>query len=138
MSSKETVKIRGRITDISHLSIKVTINNASECSDCNICSGPGGRSVTVPYSKGFNEKEFNEGENVSVNIPCSLLSGISFLIYFIPALFLLAGFIAGYTAGGNLTAVISALCSLAISYIIVKVITFNRLKNFIDITHVES
>jgi positive regulator of sigma E activity len=133
MSSKETVKIRGRITDISHLSIKVTINNASECSDCNICSGPGGRSVTVPYSKGFNE-----GENVSVNIPCSLLSGISFLIYFIPALFLLAGFIAGYAAGGNLTAVISALCSLAISYIIVKVITFNRLKNFIDITHVES
>ncbi|MEA3506961.1 MAG: SoxR reducing system RseC family protein [Elusimicrobiota bacterium] len=130
MSSKEKVKVKGRVSEVSGSGIKVEIDRPGECGDCSLCAGPGGNVITLPNRPGFQE-----GENVFVVIPCSAFSGISFLIYFIPSLFLLAGFVWGYLAGGNLTAVAGGIAGLVISYGAVKIITGKRYKKYIEITH---
>lgn len=130
MSSKERVKIKGRVSKVSDFGIKVEVDRPDECDDCSVCSGPGGDVITLPARPGFRE-----GERVFVNIPCSVLSGISFLIYFIPSIFLLAGFAWGYLAGGNLAAAAGAVAGLVLSYVAVKIITGKRYKKYIEISH---
>ncbi len=132
MFLKETVKIKGQITALSAAGLKVKINQLAECGNCNNCSGPEGKIITLPFKEGFKKDE-----NVQVVIPSSFLSGISFLLYFIPALSLLAGFAGGYFIGGNFTAVFTGIAALGVSFAAVKLITKNRFKNLIDISHLK-
>ena len=108
--------------------VEVEISRPVECEGCGACLSGKEKTLRLP-----TQKEFHEGDTVFLEIACSAISKISFLLYLLPAVSAFIGFIAGYLWVGNLGGFIGAIVLLALNYLILKKYSDKKYKHSIDI-----
>ena len=108
--------------------MNIQVPDREECTGCDACRKLSKEEIWVKGGE-----EFVEGEEVVLEVPAALLTRVSFFIYFIPSVFVMAGFIAGYFWKGELTAALLAVVFLAMSFIVVKIITKRRYNNIVQL-----
>ncbi|MGM0568206.1 MAG: SoxR reducing system RseC family protein [Elusimicrobiota bacterium] len=90
------IDIRGKVISISRSEAQIEIFPPQACSGCGSCAHSKKRKMKIPIEKGMNE-----GSGLILRIDCRKLNGMFFIAYFIPAFFLIAGFLPGYALLGN-------------------------------------
>lgn len=90
------IDIRGKVISINRGEAQIEIFPPEACSGCGSCGHSKKRKMKIPIEKGMIK-----GSGLVLRIDCRKLSGMFFIAYFIPAFFLIAGFVPGYALMGN-------------------------------------
>lgn len=113
----QKITVKGKVTTVTGNEVSIKILNPERCEECGLCLN-NDKNITVPTKDGLKEED-----EVSVEFDCTLMRRIVFWLYFVPALFLMGGFIGGYLWQGNRGGFAGGIISLAIGYIGVKKVT---------------
>lgn len=128
MSQENKLRVKAVVLKNLDGKIEVEISRPIECEGCGSCLGGKEKILRLP-----TQKEFHEGDTVFLEISCSAISKISFLLYLLPAVSAFIGFIAGYLWVGNLGGFIGAIVLLALTYLIIKKFADKKYKHSINI-----
>lgn len=128
MKQESQLKIRGVVLKRVNGDVEIEISKPVECTDCGTCFSGTEKTVRIPTSQ-----TLHPGDGVWLLISCSAISGISFLLYFLPAVFTLMGFIAGYLWKGDLGGFVGALIFVAAGYLSIRKYSQNKYKHSINI-----
>ncbi|MFH1416342.1 MAG: SoxR reducing system RseC family protein [Elusimicrobiota bacterium] len=118
MKLEEKLRIKGVVTGISDAGVDVKLLESPECEGCDSCSRNRTKYLNLPV-----EERFKEGDKVVLEVPCHTILKLSFLLYFLPAVFAFCGFLAGYMLKGNMGGFAGAVLMLAAGYMLIKKIT---------------
>ncbi|MFW6134038.1 MAG: SoxR reducing system RseC family protein [Elusimicrobiota bacterium] len=128
MKTENKLKAKGTVLKFSQGSVQIKIFRPVECEGCGACLGAKENILRLP-----TKREFKPGEEVWLILSCASLTSISLLLYFLPAVFALAGFIGGYFWLGDIGGLLGAVLFLIMSYIGVKKYSSSKDQHIIEI-----
>lgn len=128
MNQKNKLKVKGTVVKVFNGQVEVKISKSVECKGCGVCLTGSEKILRLPA-----QQNLHEGDTVLLEIPCTMISKLSFLLYFIPAVFLITGFFTGYVLKGNLGGFCGALVLLGLSYTLIKKYSNRKYNHIIDI-----
>ncbi|MFC2061787.1 SoxR reducing system RseC family protein [Elusimicrobiota bacterium] len=128
MKQNSKLIISGMVTGRANGSVTVKVYPPAECRDCGVCLEGKENIIRI-----ITDKEFNKSDRVLIDISCSFILKTSFLLYFLPAVFTLLGFVAGYQWLGNMGGFAGALILLLLGYSGIKLYALKRYKPVIGI-----
>jgi len=106
---------RGIVLGVRDSDISVEVHPPEECSGCGGCPAGEKRLITIS-----SDLDISPGDELILTLNSGMLSKLSFIIYFLPAVFLICGFIAGYYIYGDIGGFSGAFISLLITYCIIR------------------
>jgi len=115
MNQESKIRLKGTIISIDKGRASVRVEKPAECEECGACLTGMDNVIKMPA-----RAELKAGDNVWLTIECSVIAKISFLLYFIPAVCAVIGFVAGYFTAGDTGGFAGAVLMLIIGYFVIK------------------
>jgi positive regulator of sigma E activity len=131
MKQENKLKVKAVVTKVYDGKIDVEVSRHSACEKCGSCLGAKEKILRLPTNL-----EVHEGDTVYLEICCSIITKVSFLLYFLPAVSAITGFIAGYLWKGNLGGFAGAVILIAINYLIIKKVSDKKYKHTIQVSKI--
>ena len=122
------LRVEGVISKILDGEVEIKVFKPFECGSCDSCQGIDGKVVRLPV-----KKKFNEGDTVFLEIPSNMIPKLTFLLYFIPAVSVIMGFLTGYLWKGNTGGFLGSAIFMIVSFLLIKKYSGNRYMNDIII-----
>lgn len=117
---------QGIVKETRHLKAFITIERSSGCSSCNSKGACRSLSDKEMIVEAVNEMQAAPGDRVEISIPSGSFLKITFFVYFLPVLVLMAAALIGWAAAPHwqldptLTSVTAAVLALATCFIVLK------------------
>ena len=109
--------MKGRVLSTAAGLAEIEVLRPPECEECGGCPESGKSTLSLSGSE-----PLNPGDTVLLSVRCGVLTGIAAILYLMPAVAALAGFIAGYSFQGNPGGLAGALIALAACYALIKAV----------------
>ncbi|MBN2406816.1 MAG: SoxR reducing system RseC family protein [Elusimicrobia bacterium] len=126
--SGETRSVRAEVVKICGGFMYLRLEAPPECGDCGRCRTGESKTVSLPHKEGVST-----GDILLLDVPCSDIIKISVLLYLVPSLCALAGFIGGYLVLEEPGGLAGSVLSLAACYLVIRLISEGRYKGGITV-----